>query len=93
MNDIVDTFSAQALKIAAQYEGGQVAFADLAGLVDEFAATLAEQLSDLPESQRPPITTALEARLDDRIKELAPDSRSAQALGELLQSLNRTPIY
>ncbi|OWT55624.1 hypothetical protein [Candidimonas nitroreducens] len=93
MNDIVDTFLAQALKIAAQYEGGQVAFADLTGLVDEFAATLAEQLSDLPESQRPSVTSALESRLEGGIKELAPDSRAAQALGELLQSLNRTPIY
>lgn len=93
MNDIVDTFSAQALKIAAQYEGGQVAFADLTGLADEFAAKLTEQLSDLPESQRPPVTAALESRLDERAKELDPDSRGAQALGELVQSLSRTPIY
>ena len=93
MNDIVDTFSAHALKITAQYEAGQVAFADLTGLVDEFAAKLTEQLSDLPESQRTPITAALETRLDGRIKEMAPDSRSAQALSEILLSLNRTPLY
>lgn len=93
MNDIVDIYSAYALKLAAQYEGGQVAFADLTGLVEEFAAKLNEQLADLPESQRAPTTAALEAFIDGRLKQMEPDGNNAQAMGEILQSLNRTPIY
>ena len=93
MNAIVDKYSAYALRLAAQYEGGQVAFADLTGLVEEFAAKFTEHLNDLPESQRAPTSSALEASLDTSLKTVNQDSNTAQALNEILLSLNRTPIY
>ncbi|TAL88850.1 MAG: hypothetical protein EPN46_02320 [Candidimonas sp.] len=93
MNDIVDKYVAYARKIAVQYEAKQVAFADLTGLVEEFALEFTAQVNDLPESQRAPTRAALESALEATQNSLDERRLASQALEEILLSFNRTPIY
>lgn len=93
MNDIVDKYVVYARKIAVQYEAKQVAFADLTGLVEEFAAKFTAQVNELPESQRAPTRAALETAIEAAQNSLDEHSPSAQALEEILLSFSRTPIY
>jgi len=93
MNEIVEQYWAQALKISRQYESGEVNFADLTGLSEAFAASFIEQVNELPEPLRGRYCAGLETRLTTAIGQHAQDSHASQALGELLVSINRTPIY
>ncbi|MEO6985629.1 MAG: hypothetical protein ABI155_09820 [Paralcaligenes sp.] len=92
MNDIVDKYVAYARKLAVQYEAKQIAFADLTGLVEEFASELSAQVTDLPESQRAPTRAALETAIEIAQNSMVQHERAAQAMEEILLSFNRTPI-
>jgi len=93
MNEIIEQYWARALKITRQYESGDVNFADLTGLGDEFAASFIENLNDMPEPLRADYCAGLEARLSTAIAQNGHDSHAGQALNELRVSINRTPIY
>lgn len=93
MNEIIEQYWARALKITRQFESGEVNFADLTGLGDEFAASFIEELSDMPEPIRAQYCAGLEAKLSTAIAKNAMESKAAQALNELRLSINRTPIY
>ena len=93
MNQLAEEFWDRALKIARQYEGGEVDFADLTGLSEEFAASFLQELTQLPETQRGPACLALENTLETAIDSRNETSNASEALNELLISLNRTPIY
>ncbi|HUH86632.1 MAG TPA: hypothetical protein VL003_01095 [Pusillimonas sp.] len=93
MNELIEQYWARALKITRQYESGDVNFADLTGLGEEFAASFIEQLNELPEPLRATYCAGLETRLSTAIAQNGPDSPASQALGELRVSINRTPIY
>jgi len=93
MNQIVDQYWPRALKIAREYEIGEVNFADLTGLSEEFAASFIEQLNAMPEPLRAAQCAGLEAKLTEAITSNGTESGAGQALSELLVSINRTPIY
>ena len=93
MNDIIEQYWTRALKITRQYESGEVNFADLNGLSDEFAASFTEMLNDIPEHQRARYCAGLETRLSAAIDKNDQESQAGQALTELRLSINRTPIY
>ncbi len=93
MNQIVEQYWPRALKIVREYETGDVNFADLTGLGEEFAASFIEQLNTLPEPQRAAQCAGLEAKLTEAIHANGEESNTGQALSELLVSINRTPIY
>lgn len=93
MNALVEQYWARALKIARQHETGEIDFADLTGLSDEFAASFTEQLNELPEALRTAQGTALEAKLQQALADSNISEHLSQALNELLISINRTPIY
>lgn len=93
MNEIIEQYWARALKITRQYESGDVNFADLTGLGDEFAASFIETLGEVPEPLRADYYTGLETRLNTAIAQSDPESQAGQALSELRVSINRTPIY
>ena len=93
MNQIIEQYWARALKITRQYESGEVNFADLTGLGDEFAASFIEDLNEVPESERAQCSTGLEAKLSIAITQNGPDSQAGQAFTELREAITRTPIY
>jgi len=94
MNALVDQFWARSLKIAHQYDAGELVFADLTGLSEEFAASLNETLGELPEPIRSSQLSALEAKLQQEQEKRGKESPAIQeALNELLVSITRTPIY
>ncbi|CAM5412000.1 hypothetical protein [Eoetvoesiella caeni] len=93
MNALVEQYWARALKIARQHETGEIDFADLTGLSDEYSASFTEQLNELPEALRTAQGTALEAKLQQAIGDDNTSEHTRQALNELLISINRTPIY
>lgn len=93
MNETIEQYWARALKITRQYESGDVNFADLAGLSDEFAASFIETLSEMPEPLRASHCAGLETRLSTAIAKNDPDTPATQALNELRVSILRTPIY
>ncbi|HEY9280514.1 MAG TPA: hypothetical protein VIP51_10620 [Eoetvoesiella sp.] len=93
MNELVEDFWTRALKIARQYEAGEVDFADLTGLGEEFAASFTEGIAELPEQARAPTCSALENVLQTAITSKEESSNASEALNELLMSINRTPIY
>jgi len=93
MNEIIEQYWARALKITRQYEAGEVNFADLTGLGDEFAASFIEQLNEVPEPVRARCCAGLETRLSTAIAQNGPESPAALALNELRLSITRTPIY
>lgn len=93
MNELIEQYWARALKITRQYESGEVNFADLTGLGDEFAASFIEELNDLPEPARARYCAGLEAKLSTAIAQKELESQAAQALSELRVSITRTPIY
>lgn len=93
MNAFVERYWARALKITRQYETGEFAFADLTGMGEEFAASFTEEISELPEPTRNATTTAMEAKLHQAMTASDISENASQALGELLVSINRTPIY
>lgn len=93
MNEIIEQYWARALKITRQYESGEVNFADLTGLGDEFAASFIEELNDMPEPLRARYCAGLETKLSTAIAQSDLDSHAGQALSELRVSINRTPIY
>jgi len=92
MDNVVEQYWGRALKIARQYENAQVAFADLTGLIDEFAAAFFDELNSLTPSARAECSRGLEARLQAAVAE-TDSQRCREALEEMLVSLNRTPIY
>ncbi|MDX3896080.1 MULTISPECIES: hypothetical protein [Pusillimonas] len=93
MNEIIEQYWARALKITRQYEAGEVNFADLTGLGDEFAASFIEQLNEMPEPLRARYCAGLETKLSTAIAQNGPESPAAQAFNELRVSITRTPIY
>ncbi len=93
MNEIIEQYWARALKITRQYESGEVNFADLTGLGDEFAASFIEQLNEMPEPLRARYCAGLETKLSTAIAHNGPDSNAGQAFNELRVSITRTPIY
>lgn len=93
MNQLIEEYWNRALKIARQYETGEVDFADLTGFSEEFAASFSQQLGDLPEPQRASASSALESTLEAAITSNTETGNASEALSELLISLNRTPIY
>jgi len=93
MNEIIEQHWPHALDLVQQYETDQFAFADLAGLIEEFSATYTNHINELPESQRALANSALEARIEAEMNGTAKDSKASQALNELRVSINRTPIY
>lgn len=93
MNQIIEQYWARALKITRQYESGEVNFADLTGLGDEFAASFVEELNEFPEPLRATYCANLDMKLGAALTSSSQDSHAAQALNELRVSINRTPIY
>lgn len=93
MNELIEQYWARALKITRQYESGEVNFADLTGLGDEFAASFIEELNEMPEPLRAQYCAGLETKLGAAIAKNGSDSHASQALNELRVSINRTPIY
>lgn len=93
MNQLIEEYWNRALKIARQYEAGEVDFADLTGFSEEFAASFTQQLGNLPEPQRASASSALENTLETAITSKTETSNASEALNELLISINRTPIY
>jgi hypothetical protein len=92
MNELVEEFAHQAADIAQQYESGAVNFADLTGLGEEFAASFAERIAELPEAGRAASCSTLENVLQAAISSGEKSDQAREALNELLLSLNRTPI-
>jgi len=93
MNELVEQYWSRALKIARQYDTGEVDFADLTGLGEEFAASFTDQINGFPEPLRATYCTGLESKLSAAINANGHESSAGQALNELLVSINRTPIY
>lgn len=93
MNEIIEQYWARALKITRQYESGEVNFADLTGLGDEFAASFVEDISEIPEPLRATYCASLDTKLGTALTHSNQDSHAAQAFAELRMSINRTPIY
>ena len=93
MTTLVHEFFDQALELARQYQDGDVDFADLTGLCEEFAASFAERLTEQAESERASVTAKLEEVLLSAISSPNEPEKVKEALKELQTSLNRTPIY
>ena len=93
MTTLVHEFFDQALELASQYDNGDVNFADLTGLSEEFAASFAERLTEQAESERAGVTAKLEEVLLSAISSPNEPDKVKEALKELQTSLNRTPIY
>lgn len=93
MNEVVEKYWPRALKLVRQYETEEWAFADLTGFVEEFAEQYASHVNQLPESQRALSNSALEAEIKTAMRSASADSKTSQALSELLISINRCPIY
>lgn len=92
MNELTGLYWARALKIVRQFEAGEINFADLTGLGEAFAASLAQDLQKLPETTRPACCDALDARLKTAASTYDASSLASTALSELQLSISRTSI-
>lgn len=93
MESISEQYWGRALKLARQYESGQVAFADLTGLVDEFSAAFFEEIGGLSPSLRSACIKDLESRLTTAVNSESQSAPCRDAMSEMLVALNRIPIY
>lgn len=93
MENISEQYWGRALKLARQYESGQVAFADLTGLIDEFSAAFFDEIGGLSPSMRSTCIKDLESRLTTAANSESQSPPCRDAISEMLVALNRIPIY
>ncbi len=93
MENISEQYWGRALKLARQYESGQVEFADLTGLIDEFSAAFFEEIGGLSPSMRSACSKDLESRLTTAMNSEGQSLPCREAMSEILVALNRIPIY
>lgn len=93
MNEIVEEYWPRALKLVHQYDTEELAYADLAGFVEEFAEQYTSQVNLLPKPQRALANSTLEAEIKTALRSVSTDSKASLALSELLISIDRCPIY